>query len=82
MITARILARMETDTAVAPAGMLAAVLRLRSERPKVKIDDLAREFGIQIGTSVSPEAFRKLLQRARSRFLELLNDEGGTSFAT
>jgi hypothetical protein len=82
MIVARILARMETDTAIAPGEILAAVLRLRRQRPRAKIEDLARELSIQIGTPVSPEAFRKLLQRARRRFLELLDEEGGSTFAT
>jgi hypothetical protein len=82
MIVGRILARMETDTAIASGEILAAVLRLRSQRPRAKLEDLAQQLSIQIGTSVSPEAFRKLLERARRRFLELLNEEGGTTFAT
>jgi hypothetical protein len=81
MIIARVLARMETDTAIAPAGIVAAVLRLRRQRPRATVEDLARELSIQIGTPVSPEAFRILLRRARHRFLELLDEEGGMSFA-
>jgi RNA polymerase sigma-70 factor (ECF subfamily) len=45
------------------------------ENPKAAIEELAERLAIQLGVVVTPEAFRKTLQRARAKFLELLIEE-------
>jgi hypothetical protein len=52
------------------------VLHLRQSRPRAPIEELAREFSTLCGSAVSPESFRKLLQRARRKFGELFTDLG------
>src|SRR4051794_5794663 len=71
-IIAEVLARMREEEAAEPGKPYATVLVLRQSRPKATIEDLAREFSIQSGSPVSPQAFRKALQRARRRFFALL----------
>jgi hypothetical protein len=73
-IIAEVLARMRQEEAAEPGKPYATVLGLRRSRPKATIEDLARELGIQVGSPVSPPAFLKVLQRARKRFLALLNE--------
>jgi RNA polymerase sigma-70 factor (ECF subfamily) len=51
------------------------VLNLKMENPDVPIEDLSRRLSQQIGCRVTPEAFRKTLQRARMKFRELLYQE-------
>ena len=62
----------ETYESNTPKNRYASVLHLRVNEPDSPIEDIARRLGDQIGTTVSPEAFRKTLQRARAKFLELL----------
>jgi hypothetical protein len=45
------------------------------ENPKASIDDIALQLSEQLRVKISPEAFRKTLQRARGKFLELLVTE-------
>jgi RNA polymerase sigma-70 factor (ECF subfamily) len=71
----RVWSRLETYEVQTPKNRYATVLHLRVENPDAPIDELAQRLGQQIGGRVSPEAFRKTLQRARSKFLELLIQE-------
>jgi hypothetical protein len=73
-IISKVLAQMREEEAAEPRKPYATVLGLRQSRPKATIEDLARELSIQIGSPVSPEAFRTVLQRARQRFLALFNE--------
>jgi hypothetical protein len=73
-IISKVLARMREEETAEPGKPYATVLGLRQSRPKATIEDLARELSIQVSSPVSPEAFRKLLQRARKRFLALLDE--------
>jgi RNA polymerase sigma-70 factor (ECF subfamily) len=68
----RVWARLETYEVQTPKNRYNSVLRLRVGDPKAPIEELAQRLSEQIGAPVSPEAFRKTLQRARSKFLELL----------
>ena len=43
--------------------------------PKASIDEIADRLGEITGTPMSPEAFRKNLQRARAKFIDLLIQE-------
>jgi len=71
----RVWSRLETYEATTPKNRYAQVLRLRVGDPEAPIEDLAERLGAKLGTRVSPEAFRKTLQRARGKFLELLVEE-------
>lgn len=71
----RVWSRLETYEASTPKNRYASVLHLRVENPDEAIDDLANRLGEQVAAKVSPEAFRKTLQRARGKFLELLIEE-------
>ena len=71
----RVWSRLETYEASTPKNRYATVLHLRVASPKASIDEIAARLGQQLGTRVSPEAFRKTLQRARGKFLELLVQE-------
>ena len=51
------------------------VLRFKSEHPNLASDELARELGKIIGKSLTPEAARQLVHRAREAFQEILLDE-------
>jgi RNA polymerase sigma-70 factor (ECF subfamily) len=68
----RVQSRLITYEANTPKNRYATVLRLRLDNPKAPIEELAVMLGEKTGTAVTPEAFRKTLQRARSKFLELL----------
>jgi RNA polymerase sigma-70 factor (ECF subfamily) len=68
----RVRSRLVTYEANTPKNRYATVLDLRLEDPKAPIEDLATRLGEKLGTRVTPEAFRKTLQRARNKFLELL----------
>ena len=74
-IIRRVWSRLETYEASTPKNRYASVLHLRVENPDDAIDDLAERLGEHVGSKVSPEAFRKTLQRARGKFLELLIEE-------
>jgi RNA polymerase sigma-70 factor (ECF subfamily) len=68
----RVTLRLQTYEATTPKNRYATVLQLRVENPDAPIEDLAQRLGRQLNARVTPEAFRKTLQRARSKFLELL----------
>lgn len=74
-IIRRVWSRLETYEASTPKNRYATVLHLRVGQPDAPIDDLALELSQQSGARISPEAFRKTLQRARAKFLELLIEE-------
>ncbi len=71
----RVWSRLETYEVSTPKNRYATVLHLRVGSPDAPIDDLAQRLSEQLKTPVKPEAFRKTLQRARSKFLELLIQE-------
>ncbi len=71
----RVWSRLEMYEASTPKNRYATVLHLRVGNPDAPIEEIAQQLSDQIGTRVSPEAFRKTLQRARGKFLELLIQE-------
>lgn len=71
----RVWSRLETYEASTPKNRYARVLKLRVDYPEAPIDQLAERLSQQVGARVSPEAFRKTLQRSRAKFLELLVEE-------
>lgn len=71
----RVWLRLQTFEVSTPKNRYATVLKLRRESPEASIDELAAELGKKLGGKVTPEAFRKTLQRAREKFLELLIQE-------
>ncbi len=71
----RVWTRLETYEASTPKNRYATVLHLRVAEPKASIEEIAERLSEQTGNRVSPEAFRKILQRARGKFLELLIQE-------
>jgi RNA polymerase sigma-70 factor (ECF subfamily) len=75
VVLKRAMARLETYEINTPKNRYHTVLQLRSTRPDAPIEDLATELGVQLGTHITPEAFRKTLQRARAKFLEVLIQE-------
>lgn len=69
----RVWIRLETFQSTTPNNRYATVLRLRVQDPKASIEDLASRLEHDArGRAMTPEAFRKTLQRARAKFLELL----------
>jgi DNA-directed RNA polymerase specialized sigma24 family protein len=68
----RVVLRLQTYEAVTPKNRYATVLGLRMEHPDAPIEELAAKLGTQLKARVTPEAFRKTLQRARSKYMELL----------
>jgi len=75
LVIKRVWSRLETYEVKTPKNRYATVLHLRVENPEAPIDDLAARLGQQLGGRVTPEAFRKTLQRARVKFLEQLIQE-------
>lgn len=71
----RVWTRLESYEASTAKNRYATVLHLRVENPKASIDDIALRLSEQVRVKISPEAFRKTLQRARGKFLELLVTE-------
>jgi RNA polymerase sigma factor (sigma-70 family) len=71
----RVWSRLETYQAVTPKNRYATVLQLRRDHPKASIDEIAVKLGEMTHMAVTPEAFRKNLQRARAKFIELLVQE-------
>jgi RNA polymerase sigma factor (sigma-70 family) len=71
----RVWSRLETYEASTPKNRYASVLHLRVNNPKASIEDIALLLGEQTKAKITPEAFRKTLQRARGKFLELLVQE-------
>ena len=69
----RVWIRLESFQATTPNNRYATVLHLRVLDPQAAIDDLANRMEPDArGRKITPEAFRKTLQRARAKFLELL----------
>ncbi len=52
-----------------------AVLRFRTDHPELPAPAMAEPLSKQLGKSLSPEAVRQTLHRARERFADLLLDE-------
>ena len=71
----RVWSRLETYEVRTAKNRYATVLHLRVESPDSPIDELAQKLGNQLRAKVTPEAFRKTLQRSRSKFIELLIQE-------
>lgn len=71
----RALSRLETYEARTPKNRYATVLKLRRDYQEESIEEIARILGERSGIPVSAEAFRKTLQRARSKFFDLLVQE-------
>src|SRR6266542_3335866 len=74
-IIRRVWTRLDTFEVNTPENRYATVLHLRAGDPEASIDELAQKLGEQLGSKVTPEAFRKTLQRGRAKFLELLVQE-------
>jgi len=72
VVIKRVLARLETFEIQTPKNRYSTVLNLRLKNPEASIEDLTERLAQQLGREVTPEAFRKTLQRARAKFLELL----------
>jgi RNA polymerase sigma-70 factor (ECF subfamily) len=72
VVMARTMARLETYEVNTPKNRYHTVLQARQAHPKAAIVDLAAALSQQTATPVTPEAFRKTLQRAREKFIELL----------
>lgn len=68
----RALSRLETYEASTPKNRYATVLNLRRDNPKLPIEEIAHQLESKINQKISPESFRKTLQRARAKFFELL----------
>jgi len=71
----RALSRLETYEASTPKNRYATVLNLRRDFPEGSIEELSARLGESSGVKVTPESFRKTLQRARNKFFELLIQE-------
>jgi RNA polymerase sigma-70 factor (ECF subfamily) len=78
----RAMSRLEAHEASMPGNLFHTVLAIRRAHPRSSIEDLVAELSRQAGESITPEAFRKTLQRARSRFLELLALEIGDTIGS
>jgi len=75
VVIKRTLGRLETYEINTPKNRYYTVLQLRRSNPKAPIENLAAELSARGDSPVTPEAFRKTLQRARRKFLELLIQE-------
>ncbi|ODT99492.1 MAG: RNA polymerase subunit sigma-70 [Planctomycetes bacterium SCN 63-9] len=71
----RVWSRLETYQATTPKNRYATVLQLRRDFPDASIEEIAEKLGELTRTVVTPEAFRKNLQRARAKFIDLLVQE-------
>lgn len=71
----RALTRLETYELKTPKNRYATVLRLRRDNPDKSIEEIAEVLGLEVGARISPESFRKTLQRARGKYFELLVQE-------
>jgi RNA polymerase sigma-70 factor (ECF subfamily) len=72
VVIKRVLARLDTFEIQTPKNRYATVLNLRLKNPDASIEELTERINAQSEHSTTPEAFRKTLQRARAKFLELL----------
>jgi len=75
VVIKRAMGRLETYEINTPKNRYHTVLQLRQADPQASIEDLAAELSRNNGAPVTPEAFRKTLQRARTKFLDLLVQE-------
>lgn len=71
----RVWNRLETYEAHTPKNRYHAVLRLRVDNPDDSIDELVERMARTSPTTMTSEGFRKTLQRARAKYLELLIQE-------
>lgn len=71
----RVWSRLETYEASTQKNRYAKVLHLRVDHSDAPIEELAERLAGEVGQPVTPENFRKTLQRARGKFLELLIEE-------
>lgn len=71
----RVWSRLESFEASTAKNRYATVLHMRVEKPEAPIDELAAAMSRKLSVAVTPEAFRKTLQRARLKFFELLVQE-------
>lgn len=74
-VMARVWSRLETYQATTPKNRYATVLQLRRDNPDASIEEIAQKLSEATRTVVTPEAFRKNLQRARAKFIELIVQE-------
>ena len=74
-VLSRVWSRLETYQAATPKNRYASVLQLRRDHPKASIDEIAERLAQNTGAPMTPEAFRKNLQRARAKFIDLLVQE-------
>lgn len=74
-VLSRVWSRLETYQATTPKNRYATVLQLRRDFPEASIEEIAEKLGQATRTNISPEAFRKNLQRARAKFIDLLVQE-------
>ncbi|QEH32793.1 RNA polymerase sigma factor [Aquisphaera giovannonii] len=74
-VLSRVWSRLETFQAATPKNRYASVLQIRRDYPKASIDEISEHLARLNGVVMSPEAFRKNLQRARAKFVELLIQE-------
>jgi RNA polymerase sigma-70 factor (ECF subfamily) len=63
---------MESFERSQPGSSAVAILRLRARFPDASSDELAQRLTEKTGQSISPEALRQQLRRARVKFAELL----------
>ncbi len=74
-VIGRALARLDTYEASNRNNRYARILGLRRLYPEASIEELVEKLAQHSGDHISPEAFRKTLQRARTKFMELLIQE-------
>jgi RNA polymerase sigma-70 factor (ECF subfamily) len=58
-----------------PGSAAVALLRLRARYPEARSEELVERLAEKTGKSITPEALRQQLRRARVKFAELLIDE-------
>ena len=71
----RALIRLETYELKTPKNRYATVLTLRKDNAGKPIEEMAAILSERVGSKITPESFRKTLQRARAKYLELLIQE-------
>jgi len=74
-VLSRVWSRLETYQATTPKNRYATVLQLRRDFPDASIEEIAEKLGQATRSNITPEAFRKNLQRARAKFIDLLVQE-------
>jgi len=71
----RAMTRLETYELNTPKNRYATVLALRRDNQGKSIEEIAAKLSEQIKTKISPESFRKTLQRSRAKYFDLLVQE-------